>query len=176
MYLPVYNTHYTSEKQQWFDIGTSFFLYLFIFKILQMLKFCTCLPHLMICQHRIVIFGSFGWIQILNPIFFFFFFQKWKKKTKVVVVVVTSQACATALWLFVPIYFVYPCIPCATPLPVSLRPVSNRENKDNVGTAKVRMSDFAFASSRWTLSDVRHLSVNIHLENIPPASDLEIKN
>lgn len=167
--------HYTSEKQQRFDIGTYFFLYLFIFKILQMLKFCTCLPHLMICQHRIVIFGSFGLIQILNP-FFIFFFQKCKKKTKVVVVVVTSQACACALWVFVPIYFVYPCIPCATPLPVSLRSLSNRENKDNVGTVKVRMSDFAFASSRWTLSNVQHLSINIHLENVLPASDLEIKN
>lgn len=43
----------------------SSFIYLF-------LKFCTCLPHLKICQHRIVIFGSFGWIQILTPFSFFF--------------------------------------------------------------------------------------------------------
>lgn len=108
--------HYTSEKQQWFDIGTSVFFYLFIFKML----------------HLFAPMGEYT--------------QCWLENKSV--------------------YFVYPRIPCATPLPVSLRSVSNRENKDNAGTVKVRMSDFAFASSRRTLSNVQHLSINIHLENI----------
>lgn len=71
--------HYTSEKQQWFDIGTSFFLYLFIFKILQMLKFCTCLPPFndMPTQNSHLWEFWLSW----NIDLIFFFFPKCKKKT-----------------------------------------------------------------------------------------------
>lgn len=63
----------------------------------------------------------------------------------------------------------------ATRLPVSSYSASHKANKDNVGTVMIKVSGFASSSSKWTLSNVQHWSINIHMKMILSAIDLDVE-